>query len=70
MSGQAAESGSPAVEKPSPKAILADLLNRLGWTQPAAPPQVSDEQQMVQAAAGNDKAAGGSEVRLHLFYMF
>ena len=62
VSGQTAESGSPAAEKPSPEAILADLMRRLGWTQPAAPPQVSDEQQMVQAAKGNDKVADGSEV--------
>ena len=35
----------------------------MGWQWPAALQQVSDEQQMVQAAEGNDKVADGSEVR-------
>ena len=69
-SGQAAESGSTALEPPSPAANLADLLRRMGWTQPADPQQVSDEQQMVQAAEGIDKVADGSEVQLRVFRMF
>ena len=64
--GQAAESGSAALEKTSPAAILEDMKRRMGWTEPAAPQQVSDEQQMVQAAEGSDRVADGSEVRLHL----
>ena len=65
--GQAAESGSAALEKTSPAAILEDMKRRMGWTAPAAPQQVSDEQQMVQAAEGSDKVADGAEVRLRLF---
>ena len=54
---QAAESGSSIPGKASPAAILADIQRRV-------PQQVSDEQQMVQAAGGNDKVANGSEVGL------
>ena len=62
--GQAAESGSASLEKTSPAAILEDMKRRMGWTAPAAPQQVSDEQQMVQAAEGDDKVADGAEVSL------
>ena len=50
--------------------MLEDMKRRMGWTEPAAPQQVSDEQQMVQAAEGSDKVADGSEVRWHLSCIF
>ena len=68
--GQAAESGSSTPGKPSPAAIMADIKRRVGWDHLAAPQQVSDEQQMVQAAEGSEQVADGSEVRLRLFRMF